>query len=174
MRKTFTLILIICLSNSCKLLSQNKRPEYLGKPSYATFGVGRFFEQSVFLRFSYEQRVRKHFGIEVLLAPSLPLGVSSQFRMLHHFGVISNSNYTNFDPYIGGLMGWKFLNERQSIGQLGAFAGFRIMPKPNYGFYIETGINSTVRKSYDSDYEIQVQIGICRRFLNKKPIWNDK
>jgi hypothetical protein len=170
MKKNYIAILIICLSTSYVASSQNKRPAPLGKPSYATLGVGRFFDQSVFLRLGYEQRVRKHFGVEFYLAPSLPLGISSQFRILNHFGTVSNSNYTNFDPYLGGSIGAKFMKEFESSGQVGVFSGFRIMPKPEYGFYVETGINYTGRKFSDTEYEVQIQVGICRKFLSKKPI----
>ncbi len=104
MKRIFHLFLCYFLLATYPILSQNKRPVYLGKPAYASFGAGIFFDQSVFLRFSYEQRLRKHFGVEAYLAPSIPLGFSSQFRMLHHFGFISNSNYTNFDPYIGEIL----------------------------------------------------------------------
>jgi hypothetical protein len=172
MKIIFLSLLSICILATYPILAQNKRPEYLGKPAYATFGAGIFFDQALFLRFSYEQRLRKHFGVEAYLAPSIPLGFSSQFRMLHHFGFISNSNYTNFDPYVGGSFGGKFLNEYRGSGQFGVFTGFRLMPNPDYGFYVETGINYIGNARYDniSKLEVQFQVGICRKFLNKKPI----
>jgi hypothetical protein len=170
MKKTCILTLFLWLSITYTIQSQNKRPDFLGKPSYATLGGGVFFDQSIFLRFSYEQRMRKHFGIEAYLTPSLPLGISSQFRMLHHFGTVSNANYTNFDPYFGGSIGLKIGQNIYFTGLSGVFTGFRIMPQPEYGFYIETGLNFLGSQSYKFGLETQIQVGICRKFLNKKPI----
>ncbi len=62
------------------------------------------------------------------------------------------------------------MTDYKSTGQFGVFTGFRLMPKPDYGFYVETGVNYIGKAKYESELEVYFQIGICRKFLNKKPI----